>query len=262
MTWQLLPWTEGEYKPPLTAPAGSLEPTSKAGPGKGGKDAEPLIIYSLGGRRQRGESMKLSLEAAQSSGGSKQALIRLLIACFLVLASSMSSMSTTSAYVFNPGGCRWSGSSPSIWYNFLSVTAPYQTATSAAAGAWNATSAPGAFFKAPTGQTVNVWVYDNYYGLNGSVAWVSGSCGSNDIWNSPLSLQWNQTYLDDDTASLKQAVGVHEFGHVYGLWETTHSDCHNQVWHGAMMRGGEWAWTTCGWNTPKVDDVAGVDAIY
>ncbi|HEY7582088.1 MAG TPA: M43 family zinc metalloprotease, partial [Acidimicrobiia bacterium] len=82
-------------------------------------------------------------------------------------------------------------------------------------------------------------------------------------WNLPLNLHWNQTYLDDDTAAMKKAIGVHELGHVYGLWHTNHQDCHNQAGHGAMMYNApSWMYTNCGWNTPKVDDVNGVAAIY
>lgn len=73
---------------------------------------------------------------------------------------------------------------------------------------------------------------------------------------------WNQHYLDDDNASVKKAVGVHELGHVYGLWDKSHLDCHNQLNHGAMMNGGATMYNLCGWTTPKVDDVEGVNAIY
>jgi hypothetical protein len=49
---------------------------------------------------------------------------------------------------------------------------------------------------------------------------------------------------------------------VYGLAHTEHWDCHDQLWHGGIMVNGAWAWDNCSWSTPKVDDVAGVNARY
>ena len=106
-------------------------------------------------------------------------------------------------------------------------------------------------------------VHDANYGANGYLAWVSGGCGSDIYWELPLNLYWNQYYLDDDSANVKKAVGVHELGHVYGLWHTSHQDCHNQLNHGAMMYSDPvWMYSNCSWTTPKVDDVEGVNAIY
>ena len=153
------------------------------------------------------------------------------------------------------------GSQPPIGYYFISVGSPYQTATRNADSAWDATSSPGYFFEAPNSVTA-VHVFDGDYGANGKLAWVTGGCGGDIYWELPLDLYWNQHYLDDDNASVKKAVGVHELGHVYGLWDKSHLDCHNQLNHGAMMNGGATMYNLCGWTTPKVDDVEGVNAIY
>jgi hypothetical protein len=162
-------------------------------------------------------------------------------------------------YVLNPSGCKWAGTDPSISYSFQSVTVSYATAHNNGASAWNATASPGSFFEGGGNQ---VLVYDDYYGSNGFHAWVGGGCGANKIWNPPLTLYYNQSYMDAFSANKKKATAVHELGHVYGLAHPNHWDCHDQLNHGAIMLSGAWAWDNCSWNTPKVDDVAGVNFIY
>jgi len=141
-------------------------------------------------------------------------------------------------YVFNASGCRWAGTEPPIGYEFQSVTAAYMTATYNADSAWDATSSPGYFYEGASGQ---VSIYDNAYGANGLHAWVGGGCDADDIWNTPLGLYYNQSYMDAFSASKKKAVAVHELGHVYGLAHTEHWDCHDQLWHGGIMVNGAWA---------------------
>lgn len=165
------------------------------------------------------------------------------------------------AWVANPSGCRFAGTDPPIGYYLSGVTSAYATATTTSEGYWDATSSPG-YFHSTGSLYAQVHVYDGYYGANGYVAWISGGCGGDIYWDTPLGFYWNQSYLDGSSAARKAAVGSHEFGHVYGLWETGHFDCHNQSSHSGIMTGGTWAYDNCGWNSPKVDDVAGVNAIY
>jgi hypothetical protein len=181
----------------------------------------------------------------------------------LVAAASFVTLAATapaSGYVLNPAGCKWAGFEPQIGYRFESVTAPYITATYDADSARDATSAPGFFYE---GSLQQVLVYDRYAGSNQPDAWVSGNCGSNKIWITPLTLTYNQTRVDAYSASKKKALAVHEFGHLYGLAHApSHRDCHNQVGHAAQMIQGYEAVTLCGWTNPSADDVAGAVEVY
>lgn len=169
--------------------------------------------------------------------------------------------SAADAYVLNPDGCKWSGTNPAIGYRFVDTTTPYESATAASDGAWDATSAPGYFYITWSTSDDDVIVYDNFYPGNGYLAWVSGGCASNDIWNDPLLFYWNQSYMDSKPFTEKKVVGVHELGHVYGLWHETDSSC-NGGDTGLMYTYPLSSYSSCGWTSPTADDVAGVDAIY
>jgi len=165
------------------------------------------------------------------------------------------------AYQLNPDGCRWSGSEPAIGYRFSYVEWDYQSATGQADLAWDATAANGYFYQTSSTSDDDVVVYDDDYGANSYVAWVAGGCDSNHIWYDPLYLRWNQHYMDSETAQAKKAVGVHELGHVYGLWHNQTSGCVGSQ-AGLMYDPALTKYANCGWTTPTSDDVSGVQAIY
>lgn len=165
------------------------------------------------------------------------------------------------AFNLNPDGCRWSGSQPAIGYRFGAVIAAYKSATRTADSKWDATSANGYFYETTSGADDDVVVYANWYGSNGYLAWVSGSCGADDIWNDPLYLRWNQTYLDSKTSTERYVIGIHEFGHVYGLAHNNTGTCSSGA-AGLMHEHPLSKYDDCGWTSPSNDDMYGVLAIY
>lgn len=166
-------------------------------------------------------------------------------------------VSPTLGYVLNADGCRWAGSSPAIGYRFVDVNTAYQNASVSADTAWDTTSAPGYFYVTTSTSDDDIIVYDNFYPGSGYLAWVSGGCGGDDVWNDPLYFYWNQSNTDPKTAIEKKAIGVHEFGHTYGLSHMTTLDSCDASNSGLMYTYPLTAYSTCGWSTPTSDDVAG-----
>lgn len=178
-----------------------------------------------------------------------------------LLGSAFVTLPSAEAYNLTPSGCRWSGSQPAIGYRFGSVIASYKSATRTADSKWDATSANGYFYETTSSSDDDVVVYANWYGSNGYLAWVSGGCGPDNIWNDPLYLRWNQTYLDSKTSTERYVAGIHEFGHVYGLAHNNTGTCNSGA-AGLMHQYPLTKYDDCGWTSPSNDDVYGVLAIY
>lgn len=190
----------------------------------------------------------------------RRALISL-VALGLFMLVPAATQPEAAAYVLNPDDCRWSGSQPAIGYRFSSVVTTYKSATRSADSRWDATYANGYFYETTSTSDDDVVVLAAYYGANGYVAWVAGSCDAWSIWNDPLYLRWNRTYMESKTSTQKYMVGIHEFGHVYGLWHNQTSGC-NSGTAGLMYTPALDKYASCGWTSPTGDDVNGVRAIY
>lgn len=89
---------------------------------------------------------------------------------------------------------------------------------------------------------------------NGNYAQTVWTCINGRYDGNETHYQWNAALVYSRTATQRNRIAAHEFGHVYGLGHVT-TLCR-------IMRVDIGYLTDCTMTTPQSDDVAGVEAIY
>ena len=163
------------------------------------------------------------------------------------------------AEAYNPSGCKFSGSNPTIDYRFYGLPSIYQSAFNSGQSAWDSTAAPGYFNYAPNDPSPNIEVRSTW-STSTNVAWTGGSCGSNGVWNgNKVGITFNERFLDDDSTTERKLTAIHELGHAYGLNHETKS-CNMKA---VMYKNSRWVWNNCGDPyAPYADDISGVIWVY
>ena len=150
--------------------------------------------------------------------------------------------------------CRYDPDSISpITYRFFSVHSNYETAFKNAEHAWDGTTAPGYFKEDSWSVDPEINVTDGFYG-SGWNAVMIGPCLNTGEWDgNEVSIDFNRTEMDGNSATSKKNTAMHEIGHAYGL---------DHVSSGCRLMRDSTIIDTCGATFPTPDDVAGVKARY
>lgn len=140
----------------------------------------------------------------------------------------------------------------------------YSAPAPSSISAWNVTTTPVYFTQVTTG--ANVAVADGNFGsvhFDGITRDNQGvsppQCLSSGYWKYGLVTWWNRFHTDSYSNAKRQSVMVHELGHALGLAHTPSTACSTLA---IMYPGTDLRYDTCGWTTPRNDDIAWVNTLY
>ena len=103
-----------------------------------------------------------------------------------------------------------------------------------------------------TNTSAAMYAYEQNNGANGYDGWTSRNCIGGNLLGANVTV--NTYYLHSFSASKKQAIWVHEFGHGLGL---------NHGPTNAIMRScAACTFSTYGYYYPVTDDINGMNSIY
>lgn len=151
-----------------------------------------------------------------------------------------------------------SGSGNSVWWTDNAI---------GGAGRWN-TSTPShhapLFWQGTTSGASDTAI-KTYYEVGGAFALVNENrstqtggitcADGNSRWTN-ATIWFNTAWGSTWPAFKRQANGVHEWGHTYGLKDLPQTGCGTKD---GMMQGGAWAYDACGWFYPRPDDLTGIN---
>ena len=159
------------------------------------------------------------------------------------------------ATAWEPNGCKYGGTNPTISYWLKSVGTDWTTAVQVGQAAWDAESVPG-YFTQVYGTPRNIEITDANYAF-GAPGQHYGLCQGG-VWMQNLSfIELDTSYLAGYTAYKEKVVAIHELGHAYGLAHETYTNC---TIPSVMVYS--LAFICAPFTPPWLDDVNGVNAIY
>ena len=179
-------------------------------------------------------------------------------ACIMIIAvSSAVAAEQSSAQAYGISGCKLAGYTNTGIYHITYKNNMTTNATAGNAGirGWNYTAAP-IWFEASS--SPKVVLTEANYGNTGWDGHTNRPC-SYGVYTPPTTTQFNDTYMNGEPAGHKQEITVHELGHALGLEHVHSTSCSSM----AIMEGSSTStYWTCGFSTPRNDDIAGADRIY
>src|SRR5260370_15868610 len=174
-----------------------------------------------------------------------------------ILTLTIMLLGTSSAFAYHTEGAKWEnqpGSGCCAYLNVQFSSAWYpgdKTATLNAMYAWNGSPA-NVYFTQASGALTTDDTYDSSVNWDGlttyATHWWFGT------YFSYAHVLVNYYYTQSYSSAKTQSVAAHELGHAIGLAHS--SGC-------VLMVGDTYTrWTVCGINTPRTDDVNGVNSLY
>ncbi len=171
-----------------------------------------------------------------------------------VLVALLTGQSVQPAQAYATLGCRWT-STNIVWTN-ASSTAYKSTATNAVA-AWTSAVSVVLLSAVPPEYTYNIRLYDVNQGATGIDGSTSYSCAGG-YFSGIIYSSVNTYYTDSYSATGREQVMVHEFGHALGLGHSGTSTCSGQP----IMYYSSDRYFICNHVNPQSDDIAGINYIY
>lgn len=191
------------------------------------------------------------------------------IAVALALGVAAAALPATPAMAYNTLGCKFGVSGNSLRWQDATNSSSYASAATQAINAWNSTSTQFNFAKVTS--SPHLLVADGNFGATWNGASFSGiildmnqqnpianSCGGG-TWDTSIVAWWNRYYTNAYGATKKQAIIVHEIGHALGLAHTTSVGCGTMTIMDWDIDAG---FDSCGFWSPRADDINGANALY
>ena len=152
-------------------------------------------------------------------------------------------------------GCHFN--TPNLKWKDATTRPGYAGPAQNAATAWTATPTPIYLTKVTSG--ANIQVNDGNFGdpsFNG-ITYPSG-CDSNQHWTATIVTWFNRAALDTKSVAARQNTMVHELGHALGLAHTFDPNCATM----GIMYVSDASFVSCGFTTPRPDDIDGINFLY
>lgn len=173
--------------------------------------------------------------------------------------------SPVAAYELN--GCKFS--TGTLKWQDATTTSGYATAANNAVQAWNSTSTQFNMNKVTSGANIRVangnfgetWNGVKFVGITLDTSQNVGTC-SGGTWDTTVVTWWNDHYTQSFGATKRQAIMVHELGHALGLGHTQAAAGSSCSSVSIMDRNINSWYDTCGFWSPRQDDINGANALY
>lgn len=177
----------------------------------------------------------------------------------LAIATLVVSTFPSGADAYSLRNCRFpennSAHGDDVYVRKNSLTTDISSAVSSAVSDWNGAQNEIDFFFGTPSRGVEF--YDATYGTIGWNATTEYPSCFHTVYNGNVEIKFNLTYLSGLGANRLRSTANHELGHALAL-QHTGSLCGSP----AIMYASGARYTTCGWYTPRPDDINGVNARY
>jgi hypothetical protein len=180
-------------------------------------------------------------------------------------ASPIVAPQTAVAYQIFGGSCHFNLFNWQVKYKNQTGGSGYWWTDGALPGAskWNLTTHDGPYLTSVTSGAFDVSVKTfnssgsptGYFNENRSAQGGGVTCSDGNSSWSDATIWLNTSVGATWVTNKRTAVGVHEWGHAFGMKDLPQSGCGTKD---SMMQGGIYSYDNCGWVAPRSDDVNGV----